>query len=212
MKYPNGFIVSPTEEYNERVVLPSARRRNLEIGAEFFSQGPETANISAIYQNKPPEAKATFFIELFEDYLKAQIDTSSSPIAQRFIWILISLESLREILGAFPGGELPDKALAQKLKTITVFLDRQAQKVPKKIRGAETRRRLEFLRQQNIAKCLKLTEALSGELRAAQQSPRNISPAAAQIAELGSLMAKQGLIIEAQENYSEVHPAAVKAR
>ena len=104
-KYPDGFIASASYYYNERIVLPAGRRKNLETGAGLFPEGPEKGDITAIFKEQSPQDKMKDFLNLFENYLKEQIELTelqADSTARVCLWIIICQEGLAQALPQQP--------------------------------------------------------------------------------------------------------------
>ena len=196
-KYPNGFIVRENRNHKERVVLPNFEKIKTKLGAELFASAPLETDIMEIFTEKDPEARLILFITLFEDYLKGQIEDSAKKSKDRgpvCDWIIISRESLVEVLPPERGIQL-DRQLMQQIKNIENYLKKKSQGIPQKTYRAGLRRRLEFLQQKNLAKCIRLNQKLAKKLASANNnSQQELDLATSQAQELAARVTAQAQI------------------
>ena len=205
-RHPEGFKVVENDSHPARVVLPHRQNLNVQTGIELFPAEPLESEIQNIFfdQNQAPGA---VFLELFDEFLELRIENSfkrASRLPMAAGWLIICQEALAEINSDRKTKQLLTQEQKKQLTVIGRYLKKQLEKIPKDIYTVSMRERWEARRQQNIAKCLELNEALRRELISAQTSlDKNLKPAGRQIAQLGDLVNEQEQIIQARQGHKE---------
>ena len=210
--HPNGYITRGTGRYAPRVILPAHRRVKTHAGAELFRGTPETADITEIFTQPGLKNKLVFFINLFEEYLRPQIEQAGTKAgAQRkiCIWLVLCQEGLEEIIpnnqpGVVETGFIADLRLRDEINKIINYLERAQKQLPAKIYNDTKLQRLGTRRQQNIAKCLQLNEELAQELKTAQTQARgSIKPTQRKSQILTDLLTRQEQIRQEIQEYKK---------